>query len=186
MIYVSTFFYYVCFASSILIYGIGINKTAEIDFLKNKDLFYFIKVLLSILLSSIFAWLIASKILVPLNLAELYPFTSLLVYLVVSLILDLLVRYFTKKSTTEFILSYLTVLLSISESTSLLNTILICISTLIAILIFVPLVYSFRKRNLKNIEQPEVYMSRLFIFIAIIILVISSWDFMWINPEVFN
>ncbi|MBS7258190.1 MAG: hypothetical protein KIG63_07055, partial [Methanobrevibacter sp.] len=68
----------------------------------------------------------------------------------------------------------------------LINTILICFSTMIGMLIFIPFVYSFRKRNLKNIEQPEVYMSRLFVFIAIIILMISSWDFMWINPEVFN
>lgn len=186
MIYVKTFFYYVCFASSILIYGIGINKTAEIDSLKNKDIVYFAKVITTIFVSSILAWLVADKLLVPLRLAELYPFTSLMIYICVSLIFELITRYFTKKSSTEFVLSYLTVVLSVSESTSLINTIVICFSTMVAMLIFIPFVYSFRKRNLKNIEQPEVYMSRLFIFIAIIILMISSWDIMWINPEVFN
>ncbi|MCQ2588842.1 MAG: hypothetical protein MJ179_00300 [Treponema sp.] len=185
MIYLNAFFYYVCFASSILIYGIGLNKTADVNTMKNKDIIYFGKVILTILVSSILSWLIADKLLVPLKLAELYPFTSLLVYVFISMLFEMITRYLTKKSSTEFVLSYLTVLLSVSESTALVNTIVISLSTIIAMLLFVPLVYSFRKRNLKDIEQPEVYMSRLFIFIAIIILVISSWDFMWINPEVF-
>lgn len=186
MIYIRTFFYYVCFASSVLIYGIGINKTAEINSLHDKDIIYFLKIILTIFVSSILSWVVADKLLVPLKLAELYPFTSLMVYISISLVFELITRYLTKKSSTEFILSYLTVVLSVSESTSLINTILICFSTMIGMLIFIPFVYSFRKRNLKNIEQPEVYMSILFVFIAIIILMISSWDFMWINPEVFN
>lgn len=186
MSWLNTFFYYVCFASSVLVYGIGINKTAEIDILKNKDVFYFIKIICTILVTSILSYVVTDKLLVPLNLAEIYPFTSLIIYMCISLIFEFITKYFTKRTTTEFVLSYLTVLLSVMESTSLLNTIFIGTCTIISMLIFTPFVYSFRKRNLNNINQPEVYMSKLFIFIAVIILVLSFWDIMWINPEVLN
>lgn len=186
MIYLNAFFYYVCFASAILIYGIGINKTADVTSLKGKDIVYFAKIIITILISSILSWLVADKLLVPLKLAELYPFTSLLVYIFISMLLEMITRYFTKKSSTEFVLSYLTVVLSVSESTAFVNTIVICVSTIVAMLLFTPFVVAFRKRILKNGELPEVYMTRLFIFIAIIILIITSWDIMWINPEVFN
>ena len=51
MIYIRTFFYYVCFASSVLIYGIGINKTAEINSLHDKDIIYFLKIILTIFIT---------------------------------------------------------------------------------------------------------------------------------------
>lgn len=184
MIYLTTFLYYIFFASSISIYGIGLNKTADVNFWDNKDVFYFIKIILTILISSVISWFICDKILVPLKIAQLYPLFCFIIYVCISLITESVFSAVLKKTPTEFIVSYLTIILSVSESTSLINTIVISSSIIISMLLFIPFVHSFRKRNLEDVSKPEVYMTRLFIFFAVLILIISCWDIMWINPEV--
>lgn len=184
MIYLTTFLYYIFFASAISIYGLGLNKFANVNLLKNKDVFYFLKVILIILVSSIVSWFVDDKILVPLKLAQIYPFFCFIIYVTISLVIETLFTSVIKKSPTGFIISYLTILLSVSESTSLVNSIIICLSMFISIAIFIPFVYSFRKRNLEDVNKPDVYMTRLFVFFAILIMLISCWDIMWINPEV--
>jgi hypothetical protein len=184
MILIYTFFYYFFFGSAVLLYGIGINKTTEINFFTKKDFFYLIKVILSILISSVLCYLFTDKILVPLESVELYPIVCLLIYLCITILLEAIVRLTTNKSATEFIFSYLVVLLSVTESNSLITAVIISLSCLVSIAVIIPLVYSFRKRNLENETEPEKYISRLFLFLMILFLIISVWDVMWINPEV--
>ena len=184
MILLNTFLYYFCFGSAVLLYGIGINKFTEINFFTKKDFFYLIKVILSILISSVFSYLFVDKLLVPLGYVELYPIVCLLIYLCITIFLEAIIRLTTNKSATEFIFSFLVVLLSVTESNNLLTTFVISISCLVSMAVIIPLVYSFRKRNLENETEPEKYISRLFLFIMILLLIISVWDVMWFNPEV--
>lgn len=184
MIYISTFLYYVLFASAISIYGIGLNKTAQVNFWEDKNVFYFIKIIVTIFLSSILSWIVSDKLLVPLKIAQLFPIFCFIIYVCISLVVEFLFTAAFNKSPTEFIVSYLTILLAVSESTSLLNTVIICFSIILSMLLYIPFIYSFRKKNYEETKNPEVYMSRLFIFFAILIMLISCWDVMWINPEV--
>jgi len=184
MTFLNTFLYYFSFGSAVLLYGIGINKTTEIHFFTKKDIVYLLKVIFSILISSVLSYMFTDKILVPLGFVELYPVICLLIYLCITVFLEVIVRLTTNKSTTEFMFSYLVVLLAVTESESLITTILISLSCLVSIAIIIPFVFSFRKRNLMNEKEPEKYISNLFLFIMILLLIISVLDSMWINSEV--
>lgn len=185
MVLINTLLYYTLFASVVLIYGIGINRIAEIGIAKFYDVFYYIKAVISISISSILSWLLTNYILVPLNITEIFPLTSLLLFICVSSFMEALVRITAGISTTEFVISFLIILLSVSESTSILNTIIICISSFIAMLIIIPFSITFKKRVCSNGQfLDEKYYSIFFIFLALLIVLMSIWDIGWLNTEV--
>lgn len=182
MIYVNTFLYYTLFASVVLIYGIGLNKVVESGISKFYSIICYVKISLSIMASAVLTWLIVNFILVPLNLVELYPLISLLVFICINTFLEALVRLTTGLTTTEFIVSFLIILLSISESTSIINTILICFSSYVALLITIPFSITFKKRVCSNGNfLDEKYFSLFFIFLAVLILLITTWDIGWLS-----
>ena len=182
MTFLNTFLYYVCFASVILIYGIGTNKVLDPDLKKLRDITYCIKIMASIMISSIISWFVTKGILVPLKIAELFPLVSFLIYVCINTFLEALIRLTTGKTATEFIFSYLVIILSISESTSFITTVIISLSCIVSFVLSIPFIFAFKHRN--NDAIAEKYYCRLFLYIAILILVISVWDVMWINPEV--
>ena len=182
MTFLNTFLYYVCFASVVLIHGVGSNKVFDLTLTRLKDITFLSKILLSIMLSSIVSWFVTKGILVPLKMTELYPLVSFLIYICINTFLEALIRLTTGKSATEFVFSYLVIILSIAESTSFINTITITFSCLCSFLLTIPFLTAFKQRN--NDASAEKYFCRLFLYIAILILVISVWDIMWINPEV--
>lgn len=180
----STFLYYTCFASAILFYGVGINQIAELSLFKTKTITYMIKIVISILLSTVLSWIVTSMILTPLHIVEVFPIVCFLIYVCITTFLEALTRLTTNKSTSEFLFSYLIIILSVMESTSLLNTLVISGSCLTALLIMMPLIYSFRERVFKDNISKEHYFCRFLLFLAILIIVISAWDIMWLNPAV--
>lgn len=182
MTFLNTFLYYVCFSSVILIYGIGSTKVFDLNLTRLKSISYCSKVLLSILLSSILGWLVTKGILVPIKMTELFPLVSFLIYICINTFMEALIRLTTGKSATEFVFSYLVIILSIAESTSFVNTIIITLSCICSFALTIPFIFAFKQRN--NEVTEEKYYCRLFLYIAILILVISVWDVMWINPEV--
>lgn len=178
----NTFLYYICFASVVLIYGIGSNKAIDINYSKLTNLIFCAKIIISIFVSSIISWFVTKGILVPLKLTELFPLVSFLVYICINAFIEALIRLTTGKSATEFVFSYLVIILSVAESTSFVNTMLICASCICCFALVIPLVLAFKKRN--SSTTTEKYFCRMFLYIAIIIFVISVCDIMWINPEV--
>ncbi len=184
MILLNTFLYYVCFASAILVYGIGIDKTTQVTYLKNVKFAFLLKILLSILISSLISWLIIDKLLIPLDLNELYPVICLLVFIFIATLLEGIFRITTKASSTEFVFSYMVVLLTVSESVYFLDTFFISLSCLISILILLPVVYAFKVRIIAEEDNLDKYLCRLFLFLGILLLIFTVWDIMWMNPEV--
>lgn len=178
----STFLYYICFASAVLVYGIGTNKAVDLNYTKLTNFIYCGKIIVSILISSILSWFVSKGILVNLNLTELFPLVSFLIYICINTFLEALIRLTTGKSATEFVFSYLVILLSVAESTTFLNTLVISCSCLCSFVLTIPFVLAFKKRN-SGINS-EKYFCRLFLYIAILILVISVFDVMWFNQEV--
>jgi hypothetical protein len=184
MNYLEAFLYYSFFATVILFTGIGTNKLLDSHFDKLKSITYCSKIILSIILSSLFGWLITKGILVPLKITELFPLVCLLIYICVDAFLEAIVRLTTGKSSAEFIFSYLLIVLSISESLTIVNTLVITTGSLIAFLGMIPFIMAFRKRNCDT--KSDIIFCRLFLYLALLILALSSWDVSWLNPEVFQ
>lgn len=183
MIYFQTFLYYSLFSSIVLIYGIGLNKIAEIGIVKFKETIFYIKCSISIVSSSVISWLITYYLLVPLTITELYPLVCFIVFSCISTFLGGITRLTTGNSTSEFAVSYLLILLSIEESSSILFTLFISLSGLISMLIIIPFSLTFRRRVCSNGRLlDEKYYSLYFIFLAVLILLLSVWDIAWLNP----
>lgn len=184
MIYLSTFLYYFCFGSVVLFSGIGSTRTTQLEYFKSKNVLFYTKIFITITVSSILSWLITDKILVPLKLVEIYPIISFLVMVCIAGFLEAIVRLTTNNSTTEFIFSYLVILLTVSESNSILNVLIISTSCFLSLFVIVCLVYTFKFRvGLEELVK-EKYLGRLLLFLAILLFIISVWDIMWMNPEV--
>ena len=182
MIYLESFLYYIFLSSTVLFYGVGINRVAEIGFKTNINVTFYVKFILSIFISAVLSWLVTYCILLPIGSIELFPITTFLIYVCINTFLEALVRITTGKSTSEFILSFAIILLSIFESSSIINTILICGSCLAAILILVPFIIAFRKRVYPNEKYiSEKYYAVFFIFLAIMVIIFSIWDISWLN-----
>ena len=184
MIYISTFLYYICFASIVLIYGIGLNKTSEIEDFLNKRILYVIKIIVSIFISSVLSWIVTSTILEPLHLSEIYPIICFLIFICINIFMESLIRLTSKSSTTEFIFSYLTVVLSVSESSSILFTLVICASCILSFALLMPFIIFYKKKISRFNLTYDVYYCRLLLFLAVLIFIISAWDVSWLNPGV--
>ena len=185
MIYYYTLLYYAIFSSVVLIYGVGLNKIAEIGIVKFKDTIFYIKCAISIVSSSVISWLITHYLLVPLKITELYPLVCFIVYAAFSTFLGGIVRLTTGRATSEFAVSYLVILLSIAESSSLLFTLFISLCSLLSMLIIIPFSLTFRKRVTSNGRLlDDKYYSLYFLFLSVLIMILSVWDIIWLNSEV--
>jgi hypothetical protein len=182
MNFINSSLYYICFASVVLIYGIGTNNVIELGSYRLKNITYCAKVFISILISSMLSWLVTKGILVNIKLTELFPLVSFLIFICINAFLEALIRLTTGRSATEFVFSYLVIILSISESTSFVNTIAICLSCILSLVCIIPFIIAFKKSNGHTDE--EKYYCRLFLYIAILILTISVFDVLWFNPGV--
>lgn len=185
MIYYYTVLYYSLISSVVLIYGIGLNKIAEIGIVKFKEVIFYIKCAISIISSSVISWLITYYLLVPLKITELYSLICFIVYACISTFLGSIIRLTTGRTTAEFAVSYLVILLSIAESSSLLFTLFISLCSLLSMLIIIPFSLTFRRRVCTNGRiLDEKYYSLYFFFLSVLILLLSLWDIVWLNPEV--
>jgi len=185
MIYLQSFLYYTVFSSVVLVYGIGLNRIAEFGISKKDDAIFIIKIICSIFFSALISWVIIQYVLVPLKMIELYPLVAFLVFSCINVLLEAMVRIITNKSYSEFIVSFLIVLLSLTESTSILNTLVICASGIISVTLIIPFCLTFKARFTANGNKiNEKYYSIFFIFVAILILMMTAWDIIWLNPGV--
>ncbi|MCR5188620.1 MAG: hypothetical protein K6C97_06755 [Treponema sp.] len=185
MIFVNTLLNYTLFSSILLFYGIGLNKTVEIGITKVSSLIFYVKSLITIFSTASITWLLTNYILTPINLIELFPLLCILLFICINIFVDSLIRLTSGITAPEYVVSLLIILISIFESTSFLNTTIICLSGLIAIIIMLPLGITFKKRICNNGRKlDERYYSLFFFFLAIIIIVISVFDTIWLQKGV--
>lgn len=180
----NSFLYYILFASSILIYGIGLNQTVEIGQARFENFTSLLKVLISIYSTSILSYLVTTRILITIGLVELFPLVCLLMYVCINSFLEALIRITTGTSSSEFIISWLIIIISVTESTSLINSLIVCTSCLISFVIITPLVYAFRTRIYIEKKLKGRHYSLIMFFMCVLLLLISVFDIGWMNPGV--
>ncbi|MCR4631241.1 MAG: hypothetical protein K5786_06375 [Treponema sp.] len=182
MIYINTFLYYTLFSSIVLFYGIGLNQLSEIGNKDSRQFLFFFKSTLSIFTTAILTYLIVAFILVPLELVELFPFICLLIFIAFNSFAEGLIRLTTGSATTEFIISFLIILVSIYQSNSILDTLVICLSCICGLALILPFIHVLRNRIIINgHEYFEKYICILSVFLAILLVIISVFDISWLN-----
>jgi hypothetical protein len=67
----------------------------------------------------------------------------------------------------------------------LLFTLFISLCSILSMLIIIPFSLTFRRRVCSNGRLlDEKYYSLYFLFLSVLILLLSVWDVVWLNPEV--
>ena len=182
---ISTLCHYFIYSSIILVYGIGINKATVLSEKPENIFIEGIKMLLSVVSSASLAYLVDLYLLLPVGLNDIYPFAAVLIYSIISVIIESFVRITARRNAAGFGVSVLCILLSVSESTTLSECVLIACYCVLSFYILVPILYAIRKRI--EISRPLEELensSLLYISISIIMLILVAWNVSWLNPGV--
>lgn len=185
MIYVNMLLYYTVFSSAVLIYGIGLSRVVELPVSSFKTPLFYIKAMVSIISCSLLSYVVIKHILIPLGILEVFPFISFLIFIALNAFIEALIRITTGTSAVEFSVSFLIILLSITESASILDCVIICFSCFLSLLTITPLCIIFKKRFCSNgTKLSDSFLSVFLIFLGCIVLLLSIWDIGWLNKGV--
>ena len=184
---INMIFYYLFYCSAVFVYGIGINRTAVISRSMDRPLFYqLIKCTIAVLCSTALSWVIIMQLLIPSGLVELYPLIALLIYLSVAVFVEILIRITTRLKTSEFAVSYLIILLSLNESTGILDALVIALSCTMSFVIILPVLFALRRRIEIARSRTDKMKKKSFIMLAMAVIIISLavWNVSWLNQGV--
>lgn len=178
-----TSIYYVFFASSVILYGAGLNTSAVISDSMHGLLLPSVKVMFSILFSCLVSWIIIKNLLIPLKLLDFYPLVALIVFLIISILLETVVRITTGRITSEFSFSYLIILLALNESLNIIDVTVISVSSFISFVVLIPIVYALKKRIaiVGNLQPHVNRKSLILISIAVISTVLAVGNVTWLT-----
>lgn len=172
---------------STLIYGVGIKNLIDVSKKMKHTLVLYLKSFLSVSISVLLTWLITSNLLTPYNLSMLFPFFALLISTLFSIFLQQLFSRFLKIDTAEFSVTFFSVLLAISDGTTLLYSFLIGITAVSTFYLLALLLFMIRKKNRFVKVAPGFNAgSLILITMACIILALYGWNVSWLNVEAFR
>lgn len=183
--YLSSFLYYLLFGSSVLVYGIGLSSEIKQTHSVKGLALRISKMAICVLLTVFFSYLITKNVLLQIGIAELYPIISLIIYLCLSVFLEILFRLTTDKSNSEIAVPILIVLLSLNEGFNLTECLVIASSCLLSFFILFPILYSLIYRI--KIIYPKSKIRQqgfLLLSIAVLLIIIAAWNASWLNPGV--
>lgn len=181
---VSLFFYYIFFSSAVLYYGIALNRiTISINWTLNTVFLQMTKMFFTIVPTTIIVFLISNAVLVRVRLVTLMPFIALLFFISIASFMEMIIRITFQKRIPEFSVSYLIILLTLYESTSVADAFLIPICAILSFAISIGLLHVVTASTMR----PEKYndyspKKSLAIFsLAIIIIVMLVSEVSWFN-----
>src|SRR5574344_1177088 len=172
--------YYLFPASAILLYGIGMNRVIAMSGNLSVSFLSGVKSVFAVTGSVILSYLFSSSVLIPLHLQELYPLVCVLIFTAVSVFCETIVIITTKQSAAEFTISLLCILISLNESSSLPEAIVISLTCIISFYLLTALVYTIRKRvELSHPSADFKSSSLLFLSLAAIMIALAAWNISW-------
>ena len=177
----SNIFYYLFYSSAVLIYGVGMNKLVR-ESKKPRHLWLeCCSTMISVLGSTLLTYLIKTQML-KINMGELAPFVAVLMFLLINVFLNLVVKISSKTSISEYTLSLLCVIFGICESGSILECLLNSFLCVAAFYLTVPILHALRKRIEMNGPNDGIRnLALLFVSLAVAMLALISWNVSWMS-----
>jgi Na+-translocating ferredoxin:NAD+ oxidoreductase RnfA subunit len=181
------FFYYAFFSSVVFVYGIGLDRASLLSKKRRNLGLKIAKMILCVSSTSALSYLFVNGLLVPADLGELFPFAAVLIFAVISVFVEAIIRITTKISGAEFGASILFILLSLAESSSLAECVLISCFCTVSFFACIPVLFSISHRielneNLKEHKKTGFIL----VSVAIISLITLCWNVSWLNKGVFS
>lgn len=182
---INAILYYLFLSSSVLICGIGLKRIIISTNQTENQLLSYFKTLITVTLSGFLSWLIIRYLLIPSGMVELYPFICLFIVLTISVFCETLIRLTAHTSTAEISLSFLCVLFSVNESTSMLQSVINSSICLTSCYLFIPLLLVIRKRiSYADPQKSFSHGSLVFFSLSIILLAFLALNVSWLTPGV--
>ena len=181
----SDILYYFVYASAVLLYGVGLDRVVVLSPKPSHGVLACLKMLLSVSASSAISYLINCYLLVPVHLTDLAPFFAVLVFVLIAVFIEIIIRISAKNSVAECCVSFLCVLLGLTEGSSIASCVIISCVAVVIFYLFVPVLFAIRRR-IKLSPLPRAFRNEsvIFISIAIIMIMLLAWNVSWLNPGV--
>lgn len=179
---IDSIIYYLFCASGVLIYGIGVKKMIISSKQWSSHWLIFLQSLIICIVTIVGTWFSCTLILNSLNLIELFPLISMIIFLLVSEIITSIFSKGKELSILDSIIIFPAIIIAVSESYSLLNSICIGICCCSSYYLLIPIIYAIRERI--NISHPLKEFKTgtlLFISIAVIICALFATNISWLN-----
>lgn len=179
---INALLFYSLFSSAVFIYGIGTLQAAEASLARKKIAVTWIKSLCCVLTAISLTYSFIQLLLIPTGLTELYPLAALLFFAGASVFFEIIFQLTTKKSSAEFSVSFLTVLLSLNEGESLVEALAIGACCLASYFILIPFLFTFTNK-LSSSKNTDVFRQKTSVFLCIVILMMALFalNISWIN-----
>ena len=177
-----TLFLYLFSSSAIFIYGIGVKNifTSSID--TKTDFFTMLRVLTTAVFSVLFVRIITVLFLVPCELSELYPFFCIIFTLILTLLFRMLFFQLLKIETSEFAMTFCSVMLAVNEAYSLWEAIITAMLCILACYFIRPLIVILRWRTSYSQLNIDFKSGALvFISIALLLFILFAINLSWLN-----
>ncbi len=181
----NSFIFYIFFCSAVLIYGIGINRQTEASASGSNMILNAIKTYSCVVITVVITFLISKALLIPIGLAELFPLVSLLIFLSFSVFIEILINITAGRSVAEYAVSFLTILLSLNEGLTLVESIMISLGCLTSFYLLIPVLSAMLNR-VETVRNLEELQKKTIVFFCMIVIMIAlySLNISWLNPGV--
>jgi Na+-translocating ferredoxin:NAD+ oxidoreductase RnfA subunit len=185
MHYLDTLFMYAFSCSTLLVYGIGLERAyfeshPGASWLKEVPVF-----LLDALLSVSVLWFVVTKLLIPYDLQILAPMAAILVCGIISLIVALIMPQESKMPTGGHIFFFGTVFLAIEQASSFIDALVIVCASMLSFSLFTIVLYAIRDRMASGHPHADWKGAPLvLISMGLLAMVLYSADISWWLTEV--
>ncbi len=179
---ISNLFYYALYTSVVFIYGVGINQSLVLSENYSKIFIKAIKMLLAVCSTVALTYLFTSYLLAPARLTEMLPFVAVVIFIIISVFVEFLIRITAKTDASDYGLSMLFVLLALFESTTLAESIINSCICILTFYVFIPLLTCIN--NIINVSKHKQRVENIvlmFISLSIIMIALFSWNVSWLN-----
>jgi Na+-translocating ferredoxin:NAD+ oxidoreductase RnfA subunit len=177
--------YYLFYCSIVLLYGIGLNHATAAAKKPSLWLLHFTKAIITVPVTTVLSWLFIKVILTPCRLSELYPLVCILIFIAVSVFSEIFIRITTGKSTAEFTVSFLSVLLSINEGSSLFFAFIISLFCVLSFYLLLPFIYALNKRIEVTGAISDFKKNILILLsLAAVMIILDGWNVSWLSTGV--
>lgn len=182
---ISTILYYVFFSSIVFVYGIGIERSIVLSKKQHDIMLKALKMMICVSSTTALSYMVVCWLLVPVDLAELYPFVVILFFLAISVFVEAIIRITAKISAVESVITLMFIFIGLSESNSFGESVFISILCVFAFFMIIPFIIAITRRNELNGRKQE-YEKNGFLLISIVIVmfILLSWNVTWLNRGV--
>lgn len=180
-----SFLYFIFPACAILYYGIGNPRVILVSDELSDHTLGGVKAVFSVVSSTVLTYLFSNALLAPYSLSEFFPFAALFIFISISILIEVIVRITAKRTTAEFTVSFLIIILSVGESLSLPEAIFIALSCILSFYLVAFLIFIIKRRiSIAKTPASMTNSSLVFLTLAFLMIILCVTNVSFLNPGV--